>query len=127
MLPSEQEDVRQCLRYLHRHLKSQRAAEWTKADEDFYLMGLNGCTLAHLKQTFRAGISKWRWMPRPVDILELYREVVGTRPTYVPLSDSPSGCEVCDGTGWEPIPGNKVTPCHCPKGQARRAKRPVRG
>lgn len=121
MLPSEEEELRACLRYLHKHLKPVKAPALTKDEEHFYLMALRGCGLAALKQAFRAGIGRWRWFPRPADILDVYREVSGG----AAASRGPrlSGCEECGGTGWRALPGrNAVTPCQCPKGQARRPR-----
>ena len=85
-------------------------------------MGLAGCTLAALKATFRAGIARWKWMPRPADILEVYRETTVASPV-VPLAARPGGCPVCDGTGWRLVGDRTVTPCDCPKGQARGRRR----
>lgn len=122
MLPSEEEELRACLRYLHKHLKPAKAPALTKEEEGFYLMALRSCGLAALKAAFRAGIGKWRWMPRPADILDVYREVNGGA-SGVSRGPQRSGCEACDGTGWQPVPGrNAVTPCACPKGQARRPR-----
>ena len=121
MLPSEEEVCKACLRYLHRHLKTAKAGPLTQDEEDFYLMALRGCALDTLKRAFRAGIGKWRWFPRPADILDVYRELASGPQPWAEAGQRPSGCEACGGTGWQPVPGrNAVTPCRCPKGQARR-------
>ena len=68
----------------------------------------------------RAGIGRWRWMPKPAEILDLYREVAAP-PTNGHPHGAALGCEACDGTGWVPVPGGRaVTPCQCPKGRSRK-------
>ena len=121
ILPHEEGEVRSCLRYLATHLRGPRSSDWTDKDETFYLMGLRGCTLQALKATFRAGIGKWRYMPKPADILELYQDIAGA-PTYTPGTSS-AGCPECDGTGWQHVGVRTVSPCSCAKGRSRRARR----
>lgn len=122
--PEEQWEVRRCLRYLHGHLKAKQAPPLTEDDERFYLMGLSGCRLDLLKQAFRAGIGRWRWMPKPAEILDMYRELVAARPDLPVNGHRPSGCEACDGTGWVVVPGGgAVRACGCPKGQTRGRRR----
>lgn len=123
MLPSEEAEVKACLRYLHKHLKTAKAAPLTTDEEAFYLMALRTCSLDTLKRAFRQGIGRWRWFPRPADILDVYRELASGPQAWVPPAQRLSGCEACGGTGWQPVPGrNAVTPCQCPKGQARRPR-----
>lgn len=123
LLGTDEAEVRQCLKYLAKHLRGPTSPAWTEQDETFYLMALRSCSLAALKRTFREGISRWRYMPKPADIMTVYREITaGPGPYLGPTEPSVAGCPECDGTGWRPAGPRAVSPCSCPKGQVRRAR-----
>lgn len=122
ILPHEEPEVRKCLDYLNKHL-SPRAPTLTKEQGDFYLMGLRPCSLSGFKAACRAGVSRWRWMPKVADIIEIYREVTTGTSAYVPIVQTEDGCPECDGTGWRSVGVNTVSPCACPVGEKRRASR----